>query len=219
MGIALSLGNNLTTGGRFKASAVNNTSCNNITSFANIASNAGLVLIQTQTASATTNISFTTGFTSTYDMYIFKWISCHPSTDNVDWLVNFSTDGGSNYNVSKQTTFFAAYLTESDTSPTLTYATSNDLTNGTGYQMLNDGVGADNDQHTSGYLELYNPSSTTYVKQFIARSQRSYYLDYSIDDNVAGYANTTSAINAVDFKFESGNIDSGTISLYGVKKS
>jgi hypothetical protein len=107
MSIALSLGNNLTTGGIFKPTAVNNTSVNNVTDFAGIAGGGTLILLSTQTASASANISFTTGIDSTYDEYIFKFINCHPATDGVNLQVNLSsTDGGSNYNVTKTTHFF-----------------------------------------------------------------------------------------------------------------
>jgi hypothetical protein len=106
MSIALSLGNNLTTGGIFKPTAVNNTSVNNVTDFAGIAGGGTLVLLSTQTASASASISFTTGIDSTYDEYIFKFINIHPATDSVNFTFNLSTDGGSSYNVTKTTTFF-----------------------------------------------------------------------------------------------------------------
>ena len=175
-----------------------------------------LTLLSTQTASASASIEFTSGIDSTYDSYVFKFINCHPQNDNVDFQVNFSTDGGSNYNVTKTSTFFAAYQNESGSATALTYATDNDLAQSTGYQMLNDGVGNGNDESCAGTLQLFNPSSSVYVKHYIATSHRYYYADYAIVDYVAGYGNTTSPINAVSFKFESGNIDDGIIKLYGV---
>jgi hypothetical protein len=96
MSIALSLGNNLTTGGIFKPTAVNNTSVNNVTDFAGVTGgDVTLVLLSTQTASASANISFTTGIDSTYDEYVFKFINIHPATDEVSFTFNGSTDGGS----------------------------------------------------------------------------------------------------------------------------
>ena len=175
-----------------------------------------LVLISEQTASSSATVSFTSGIDSTYKEYIFKFISCHPATDNVDFLVNFSADGGSNYNVTKTTTFFAAYENESGGSGTLTYADANDLAQSTDFQMLNDGVGNGNDETCVGTLHLFDPSNTTFVKHFMATSHRYYYSDYAIVDYMAGYCNTTSAVNAVQFKFQSGNIDAGTIKMYGV---
>ena len=219
MSIALSLGNNLTTGGIFKPTAINNTSCNNVTSFSGITGGGGLVLLSTQTASASSSISFTTGIDSTYDEYIFKFINIHPSADGVYLQVNFSTDGGSNYNVTKTSTFFSSLHNESDTSTQLLYESALDLAQSTSYQTLVNNVGADNDQSCSGYLHLFNPSSTTYVKHFILRINSVHSSDYNQDNYVAGYANTTSAINAINFQMDIGNIDDGIIKMYGVAKS
>jgi hypothetical protein len=218
MSIALSLGNNLTTGGIFKPTAVNNTSVNNVTDFAGIAGGGTLVLLSTQTASASASISFTTGIDSTYDEYVFKFINIHPSAEPVNFLFNMSTDGGSNYNVTKTTTYFRAYHSEAD-STNFEYDTGNDLAQSTSYQMLAQAPGTDNDQSFSGYLHLFSPSSTTYVKHFISSTNTAFYADANINDFIAGYGNTTSAINAIDFKFASGNIDDGIIKMYGVAKS
>jgi len=219
MSIALSLGNNLTTGGIFKPAAVNNTSVNNVTDFAGIAGGGTLVLLSTQTASASASISFTSGIDSTYDEYIFKFINIHPASDSVKFQFNMSTDSGSNYNVTKTTTSFFAYHNEADNDTSLGYNSSIDLAQGTGYQDLINNVGSDNDQVCSGHLHLFSPSSTTYVKHFISRVNSIHALDYSQDNYIAGYGNTTSAINAIDFKFSSGNIDDGIIKMYGVAKS
>jgi len=219
MSIALSLGNNLTTGGIFKPAAVNNTSVNNVTDFAGIAGGGTLVLISEQTASASANISFTTGIDSTYDEYIFKFINIHPATDGARLDFNLSTNGGSTYDVTKTSTFFHAYHNEAGTVTTLSYVTARDLAQSTSYQTLGYEPGSDNDQSASGYLHLFNPSSTTYVKHFISTINTYDYDDYSKNAYIAGYGNTTSAINAIDFKFSSGNIDDGIIKMYGVAKS
>jgi hypothetical protein len=136
MSIALSLGNNLTTGGIFKPTAVNNTSVNNVTDFAGIAGGGTLILLSTQTASASATISFTTGLDSTYDEYIFKFINIHPQTNNSDFTFNFSTDSGSNYNVTKTTTVFRAHHNEGDTSSELLYYAVNDLAQSTSFQTF-----------------------------------------------------------------------------------
>jgi len=219
MSIALSLGNNLTTGGIFKPAAVNNTSVNNVTDFASVTGSSTLVLLSTQTASASANISFTTGIDSTYDEYIFKFINIHPATDNVQFLFNFSTDGGSNYNVTKTSTYFHPFHDEADTVTALGYFISGDLAQSTSYQQIVNQIGNDNDQTVSGTMHLFEPSSTTFVKHFICTSNFYAYNDYTQNAYVAGYGNTTSAINAIDFKVSSGNIDDGIIKMYGVAKS
>jgi hypothetical protein len=219
MSIALSLGNNLTTGGIFKPAAVNNTSVNNVTDFAGIAGGATLVLLSTQTASASANISFTTGIDSTYDEYIFKFINIHPATDSVQFQFNLSTDGGSSYNVTKTTSYFQALHDEADTATEVAYQTSFDLAQSTAFQAISTNLGNDNDQQLSGSLTLFNPSSTTYVKHFISNVNNNTSDNYTLNTFCAGYGNTTSAIDAIDFKFASGNIDDGIIKMYGVAKS
>ena len=177
-----------------------------------------LTLLSTQTASSSASISFTSGIDSTYDSYVFKFIDIHPATDNVRFQFNFSTDSGSNYNVTKTSTSFRAYHAENDSATELSYETGSDLAQGTGFQMLDlSSVGNGNDETFSGIMSVFNPSSTTFVKHFIATGEQNAANNYSHNGFVAGYANTTSAINAVQFKMTSGNIDAGVIKLYGVK--
>jgi len=175
-----------------------------------------LVKISEQTASASSSISFTSGIDSTYRTYYFKFINMHPSNDGVLFQMNGSTDGGSNYNTTKTTTCFQAFHNEADTQAVLQYATGGDLAQSTAYQLISTEIGNDNDQSTSGELWLFNPSSTTYVKHFMSRFQCYYAGDNSTDIYIAGYLNTTSSVNAIDFKFSGGNIDDGTITMYGI---
>ena len=219
MSIALSLGNNLTTGGIFKPAAVNNTSVNNVTDFAGIAGGGTLILISEQTASASASISFTTGIDSTYDEYIFKFINIHPQTDVVNFSFQGSTNGGSSYGVTITSTNFRTYQDEAGTTSALEYASSQDLAQSTSYKNLVQNVGNANDESCAGYLHIFNPSDTTFVKHFISDIQYVMSADYCYQSFTAGYFNTTSAINAVDFKMSSGNIDDGIIKMYGVAKS
>ena len=181
-------------------------------------------LIKSITASSSSTVSFVDGSSdvvldNTYPIYKFEFINLHPSHDNLDLQFNGSIDTGSNYNVTKTTTFFRAEHEEGDGSTELAYKTGRDLAQGTGFATLIGGPGNDNDQATSGYLYLFNPSSTTYVKHFLAS------LNTSTDDNksrnsfVTGYFNTTSAVDAIQFKNASNDIDAGKIKLYGLKDS
>ena len=194
----------------------NNNSLSSITALPASISGGGLNLISTQTASSSSSLSFTSGIDSTYKEYIFKFYNIHPATDNVQFLVNFSIDGGSNYNVTKTSTYFHAYNLESGGSEALGYFTSGDLAQSTSYQQIVNQVGNGSDESASGFMHLFDPSNTTFVKHFICTSNFYAYNNYTQNPFVAGYANTTSAINAVDFKMESGNMDSGVIKLYGV---
>jgi len=215
--ITRSLANNITTSGVILPAGITNSSVSAVTSFAN-ASGGTLILLSTQTASNSATISFTSGLNSTYDAYEFKFIDIAPRTDNVDFTFNMSTDSGSNYNVTKTTTFFNAYHDEADTSTSLGYQGGNDLAQSTAFHIIATAMGNVSDESTAGNLQIFNPSSATYVKHFISTMTKNSYNNYCINDFTAGYGNTTSAVNAIQFKMSSGNFD-GIIKLYGLKKS
>ena len=168
------------------------------------------------TASSSATLSFTSGIDSTYKEYLFTFNNIHPATDNSDFYFNVSIDSGSNYNVAKTTTHVLVYHNEAGSATSLGYDAGQDLAQGTGFQNLGDNVGNDNDQCLSGSLHLFNPSSTTFVKHFLSRTNLVTFHDYCVSGIVAGYGNTTSAVDAVRFQMSTGNIDSGTISLYGI---
>ena len=200
----------------------NNNSLSAITAASSLTAGA-MTLIKEQTASSSANVTFVHGTSdvvldSTYPIYKFVWINVHPATDDVDFTINFR-DGGTNYDATKTTTRFQAYHDEGDSDTSLSYHTADDLAQSTADLPLNDRLGNDNDQSSSGYLFLFSPSSTTYVKHFIAETNRSHAIEYTNHQFIAGYCNTTTAIDGVQFKCSSGNIDSGTIKLYGIKDS
>jgi hypothetical protein len=217
--ITRGLSNNITTGGVILPAGITNASVSAVTSFAN-ASGGTLILLSTQTASASATISFTTGLNSTYDEYTFKFINLHNSAQG-NFTFQGSTDGGSNYGVTITSTSFYTYHREDDSETTLAYDTGGDLAQSTSFQYLYGNAGTQNDSGNVGELTIFNPSSTTYVKHFIAKFNYMSYHDtpYTFNYYIAGYFNTTSAINAIQFKMSSGNIDDGIIKLYGVKKS
>ena len=198
----------------------NNNSISAITSAGNLAQGK-MTLIKEQTASSSSSISFVNGSSSvvldnTYPIYVFKFINLNPATDDKKFQFNLSADTGSNYNVSKTSTYFSAYHNESGSSTSLAYRTGNDLANGTGVQVFTESAGNGSDESAVGELTLFNPSSTTFVKHFIARTNTYESTNNSWGGFAAGYANTTSAIDAVQFQMASGNIDAGDICLYGI---
>ena len=176
----------------------------------------GHVLLQTLTASSSANLSFTSGVDDTYQSYVFKFINIHPATNNVYFSFQCSIDSGSNYNVALTSTWFAAYHNENDGGAALEYGADNDQAQGTAFQYLSQTTGNENDESCAGELELFDPSSTTFVKHFSARTDNYISNDVQMDAHIAGYFNNTSAIDAIQFKFSGGNIDSGTIKMYGV---
>ena len=200
----------------------NNNSISAVTSAASIPSGA-LTLIKTLTASSSANLSFVNGSSdvvldSTYPIYVFKFINIHPATDDTIFQVNFR-DGGSAYDAVKTTTFFDANHGEDGSGGSLGYVTGSDLAQSTSAQRLTRSVGNGNDESTSGELILFNPSSTTFVKHFIATTNSYIYSNYTFNQFVGGYCNVTDAIDGVQFAMALGNLDSGTIKLYGIKDS
>jgi len=177
-----------------------------------------LRLLSTQTISSNTeSISFTTGIDSTYDVYIIKYIEMSTTNDGVDFQFQGSTDGGSSYGVTLTTTFFQAEHTEADATA-FGYQTAWDKAQGTDYQPIGWATGSDADMNISGELYLFAPSSTTYIKHFYGTFIDYGYNDRSVNGYFAGYFNTTSAINALNFKFNgSGDrIRGGTMKMYGL---
>tara|TARA_A100001515_G_C4563284_1_gene207299 strand:+ start:636 stop:1235 length:600 start_codon:yes stop_codon:yes gene_type:complete len=193
---------------------LNNRGVKDATTFGSISSLGSLVFISKQSASSSASISFTSGIDSTYKEYIFYFKSIHQSNETY-FTFNGSIDSGSNYNVTKTTTFFSAYHNENGTSGTLEYSTSADLGQSTDFQRLSPTTSTDNDSALSGYLHLFNPSSTTFVKHFIVSTSAGYNTGNE-SPRVAGYFNTTSAINSIQFKPTAGTLDSGDILLFGV---
>lgn len=200
----------------------NNNSISDVTSAANFPAGA-MTLIKTLTiSSGTGTVSFIHGssdvvFDNTYPIYMFKYINTHHATADRELVFQGTTDG-SNFNVTMTSTYFYAYQFESD-SNTLSYDTARDQAQGTDFQRLTLPVRTDSDASAAGEMFIFDPSDTTFVKHFISRSAGMGEDSYAQDVHVAGYFNTTSAITGIQFKARTGNLDSGTIKLYGIKDS
>tara|TARA_R100001129_G_scaffold176633_1_gene150805 strand:+ start:309 stop:956 length:648 start_codon:yes stop_codon:yes gene_type:complete len=176
-------------------------------------------LITTNTiSSGVSSSTFTSGIDSTYDTYMFKLTNIHCASNAVDFRFNGSIDGGSNYNVTKTTTFFNATHQEDGGGGALSYQTGNDLAQSTAAAQFAVALGNDADQSLSAIVYLFSPASTTFVKHFIITSNSCHSSDKTQNHFIGGYFNTTSAIDAIQFTPESGNIDSGVIKMYGITK-
>jgi hypothetical protein len=214
--ITRSFANNITTSGVLLPASLVNNSIANVTAYNAAVATGGMKLISSQTASNSASLSFTSGIDSTYKEYQFWFVDIHARTQSM-FTFNLSTDSGSNYNVTKTSTNFTSFHDESDTDSGLSYRTAAHLTQSTGFQNLGGytELVTTADQSLVGILTLFNPSSTTYVKHFIANTQVYGEASYSTQSHIAGYGNTTSAINAIQFKLVSGNFD-GDILMYGI---
>ena len=197
--------------------SVSNNALQNITAVPASVPTGALVLLSTQTASSSASISFTSGIDSTYDSYVFKFYNIHPqTTEDFMWQCNATGETGYNETITSNT--FETYNAESGGTPGVGYDGGRDLAQGTSFQPLANNIQNDNDSGGCGFLILYNPSSTTYVKHFIGTMT---YMNSTQTQTIysAGYVNTISSIDQIQFKFETGNIDDGIIKMYGVKKS
>jgi len=192
---------------------LNNKAIADVTALPSSVALGDMVLVSSATASSSASLTFTL---ADYKEYQFYFVNMHPQTDGVQFQFNMSIDSGSNYNVAKTTTSFRAIHTEDDSTALLGYHADHDLAQGTGYQHLTNPIGNENDESCAGYLHLFSPSSTTFVKHFISRCCGVQETPYAHDFYVAGYANTTSAVDRIQFKMSSGNIDAGTILMYGI---
>jgi hypothetical protein len=213
--ITRSFANNITTSGVLLPASLTNNSIANVTAYNASVATGGMKLISSQTASNSASISFTTGIDSTYKEYQFWFVDIHPRSNSFEFQMNLSTDGGSNYNVTKTSTFFQSAHYESDSNAYLQYRTAYDLAQASTDNILTVEVSNASDASLVGFMQLFNPASTTYVKHYLVRVQYLGDGDFSQEDYTAGYGNTTSAVNAVRFRMATGNID-GTILMYGI---
>ncbi len=200
---------------------LNDRGVRSVTTFGSL-NTGSMVFIKKLTASSSGTLSFVNGSSdvvldSTYKEYVFTFKNIHPATNDARLSFNMSVDTGSNYNVTKTTTYFRAYLSEDNNFQSFAYDTGYDLAQSTDFQRISGSIGNGNDENFSGILRLFNPASTTFVKHFISESntQRNS-IEWSWNGFMAGYGNTTSAVDAVQFKMDSGNIDAGDICLYGI---
>ena len=198
----------------------NNNSLSAVTALPASISGGNINLISTTTASSSSTVSIASGIDSTYKEYIVKFYDVHPETDNNTstnfFLVNFR-DGSTDYDATKTTTVFRAYHFEDGSGGVgVQYQSDHDLAQSTGFQKLAQGMGNDNDQCVAGTLHLFDPSNTTFVKHFLCETSNIHTDNGAYRWDIAGYINTTSAIDGIQFKMTTGNIDSGTFKLYGV---
>jgi len=200
---------------------LNNNGVKNATSFGS-ASSGAMTFIKKLTASSSSTLSFVDGSSdvvldNTYKEYLFTFKSIHPATDATSLLFQGNAAGGSGFDETITTTFFRAYHGEGAEGGIVAYETGSDFAQSTSFVRLTEElIGNNNDESASGYLSLFNPSSTTFIKHFTAEINAYHASNYSVRSFVSGYFNTTSAIDEIQFKLNSGNIDAGDICLYGI---
>ena len=184
-----------------------------------------ITFIKKLTASSSGTLSFVDGSSdvvldNTYKEYLFTFKNIHPASNSVQFSFQASTDSGSSYGVTATTALFRAIHNEADSETSLSYMSNDDYAQSTSFLTINNFLSNENDMCLGGgTLHIFNPSSTTFVKHFISRTSANHGTSssvYEFDYYTAGYFNTTSAIDAIQFKMSSGNIDAGDICLYGI---
>ena len=193
---------------------LNNRALKDATAVGSITGLGYLKFISRSTASSSSSVNITSGIDSTYKEYIFVINNMHPQTNDKHFTFQVNADGGSGFNETITSSVFRAYHLEDGSASGLDHRTANDQAQGTAYQRLSEEVGNGSDEGVSGILHIFDPSNTTFVKHFIARTSLNY--GSPRDTFVAGHINNTTAIDEISFAFTSGNCDSGTIDMYGV---
>ena len=211
--ITRSFANNITTSGVLLPASLTNASIANVTAYNASVATGGMVLVSSATASASATIDFTLG---SYKEYQFYFVNMHPASNSSEFQFQCSIDSGSTYGVTLTSTHFRTYHFEDNSVTSLSYNSTYDLAQSTAFQQLTRDTSNDADISVNGFLNLFNPSSTTYVKHFMCTTATTDTDPASENEYVAGYFNTTSALTNIRFKFDTGNVDDGTILMYGI---
>jgi hypothetical protein len=179
-------------------------------------STGGLVLLATQTASNSASIDFTSFIDSTYDEYILSGIGIVPATDAVAAYLRVSEDAGSSWKSGAGDYKQVGYVNGLAGGAGGTSATEGQISIAHGSTVGN--------AATKGFnfkLHFFKPAGTALHKvfQLVPIGYETSSGDIFVTMKTGIYIGTTNAINGVRFLFSSGNIISGSFSLYGVKKS
>ena len=162
--------------------------------------------ISSVTASNSASVAFTSGITSTYDVYMITGVGIVPTTDATVLNSRFSTNSGSSYITSGYDSFNANL-------GSMGAHTSDRM-------ILTEGLGLSNNTSrvASMLLYLYRPSGSGYktISSTVSFADRNNTPYHAVR---IGSSNTTTAVNAIQFYMASGNISTGTFRLYGLNNS
>lgn len=171
-----------------------------------------LELIETQSLSSVATADFATGIDGTFNSYIFKIIDLVPATDAVNLFLRVSNDGGANYQSDAGDYSWALSRMKAGSSIAGDSSTSATEISING----NASIGSDAGEGISGEIKMFNPASAN-INQLFSGNTAFIESDGVLNStkNSGRYA-TSESIDAIRFLFSSGDIESGTISLYGV---
>jgi len=179
-------------------------------------------LIKSITASSDSDITFADGsngvtFDSTFKTYCFKFIDIHGSVNFRHLGFDIQVSGGSGFDEPKISSGYEANHSQTNNGTQFQAATAIDLIDSTNLQAIIYGIGSENDEAGAGELWLFLPSDTAKNMHFISQT-----VNHTDDDKIrhtfmGGYTNEPGAIDEIRFKMSEGNIDSGTIKMYGIR--
>ena len=174
----------------------------------------GLVLLShTTISSSTANAAFTSGIDSTYDAYKFVLSGVRPVTDDVDFHVLFSVDGGSSY-------LGGGYKYVFETKDSAGNDENSSSDSASFILLTGDDVGSESDESFNAEMVLYHPSNTTFHKQIAF--QGAYYDHATLPNFLLGVganSGSVAAVTGIKFQFASGNIAEGSFTMYGIAKA
>jgi len=165
-------------------------------------SSGALVKISSTVASSSATVSFT-GLSSSYRDFLVVLSNVVPATDNVDFYMRTSTNNGSSYDSGAANYRYAYY-------GTITSATTDTAI------RLNGNTGNGTAEGVAGWVRIHNPQSAAGKCQVTYHTSTYVYTDSLYSITGAAYRDTAADVDAIQFYFSSGNIASGTITLYGI---
>ncbi len=181
---------------------------------------AGLVLLATASASASASIIFNSFIDSTYNVYHVTGTLVVPSTDNAQFEMRTSTNGGSTWDQTAndyRQTFIHTSTVDGVTGLDNTVDTSAHLTLGGGVTATNPGSAAG--EHLNFELLLFGPSNASNPTHFIWRISYEDSGGNPCFITGMGQRDIAADVDAIQFRFSAGNIASGEFALYGVSKT
>lgn len=164
------------------------------------------IKLGTATASNSASISFTSLISATYSTYLVILNNVLPATNGAALLLTYSTDNGSTY---LNTNYRWAY--------TYTVPTANGRAGSASDSSIsiNNGVGNASGNGVSGHLYFYNLNVATNFPLVQGMTSAPDNASTTMLINTGNNSNTT-GVNAIKFAYSSGNITSGTFTLYGI---
>ncbi len=170
-------------------------------------------LVERQSVTNSAGVQFDMG---SAEAYKFIFYALHPVSDTVRLTFQVNAVGASGYGEEAQTSNFAAYHTEADATGLIYNGGGlDDQALDTAYQAIGAHLGTTGHESGAGELTIYNPSSAVYMKPFNSVAIVHGSNDTLYNNYVSGYFTTTTAIDDINFKVESGNF-AGIIVQYGL---